>query len=85
MVAGREAFERSVRRQIEINQARTPTERFLALCELLDAARAMAPMDPAAIERRRRALAGRQCDRERLREFLRECIADGSGDDSAGA
>jgi hypothetical protein len=29
-------FRRSVRHQIDLNQRRSPTERFLALCDLLD-------------------------------------------------
>lgn len=79
MVPNAKAFERSVREQIAINQARTPTERFLALCDLLDTVRAMAPMDPEAIARRRRALAAhereRERDREKLRAFFRRCLA----------
>ena len=42
MMGSETPFKRSIARQIEINRARTPTERFLALCDLLDAARAMA-------------------------------------------
>jgi hypothetical protein len=68
-------FDESIRRQIAINQARTPTQRFDALCELLDAARAMAPRDAAARERRLRALAVRQREREAWRERLRQIVA----------
>src|SRR5687768_17622430 len=57
-------LEESVHRQILLNRARTPTERLNALCELLDLARAMAPQDPDARERRRRAMAIRQQDRK---------------------
>jgi hypothetical protein len=68
-------FDESIRQQIAINQARTPTERFDALCDLLDAARAMAPRDPAARERRLRALAVREREREVWRERLRQIVA----------
>ena len=68
-------FDRSVQRQIAINQARTPTQRFEALCDLLDAVRAMAPMDPDAIERRRVILQIRAQEREQLRAHFRELIA----------
>ena len=75
MSNGATGFEQSIRRQIAINQARTPTERFRALCDLLDAARAMAPRDDAARERRLRALAVRQLEREAWRERLRHIAA----------
>lgn len=75
MLSGNNAFERSIRRQIELNRTRTPTERFMALCDLLDAARAMAPDGPEARERRRRALAARQREREQCRGDLRRYIA----------
>ena len=75
MLPDPEVFQRSVREQLAINMARTPTERFLALCDLLDAVRAMAPKDPEAIERRRRALAARERDREHLRAFCKRCLA----------
>ena len=68
-------FERSIRLQIELNRARTPTERFLALCDLLDAARAMAPTGPEADQRRLRALERRQREREQLRATFRAIIA----------
>jgi hypothetical protein len=84
MLPDRSIFERSVREQIALNQARTPTERFLALCELLDAACAMAPKDPEARQRRLRALAERQRDRERLREHFRRLIARQRQEPSAG-
>jgi hypothetical protein len=77
-------FDRSVREQIAINQARTPTERFLALCDLLDAVRAMAPQDPEARERRRRALVAREREREELRAFCRRHIAERGTDASEG-
>jgi hypothetical protein len=68
-------FQRSVDRQISLHQSRTPTERFCALCDLLDFARDMAPSDDAARERRARALASRQHDREQWREQCRRFIA----------
>ena len=80
MLPPSELFERSVLEQIRINQARTPTERFQALCDLLDAARAMAPKTPEARERRRRVLAAREQEKEKLREFLRRHIAAGRSD-----
>ena len=67
MVAGNNAFERSVSRQISLHKARTPTERLNVLCDLLDVVRAMAPSGPDARERRHRALAVRERDREELR------------------
>ena len=69
-------FDQSILRQIEINRARTPTQRFQALCDLLDAARAMAPTDPAARERRMRVKAARQEEKERWRaEYRRLFVA----------
>jgi hypothetical protein len=76
MGTGINAMERSIRRQIALNQKRTPTERFNALCDLLDVARAMAPTGPEARERRLRALAVHQRDREQLRDFCRRCLAE---------
>jgi hypothetical protein len=66
-MTGGTAFERSIDRQITLNRARTPSQRFEALCDLLDTARAMAPADDQAILRRRRALAARERDRESAR------------------
>jgi hypothetical protein len=68
-------FERSVNRQIAVNQSRSATERFSALCDLLDLARAMAPQDEAARVRRHRALAARQRDREQWRDQCRQFLA----------
>ena len=68
-------FRRSVRQQIAINQARTPTERFVALCDLLDFVRAASPQTPEARQARRRALARRQQEHEGLREFCRRHAA----------
>jgi hypothetical protein len=68
-------FRRSVLEQIAINAARTPEQRMQALCDLLDAAREMAPSGPEAQERRRRALRARQENRERLREHFRRLLA----------
>jgi hypothetical protein len=75
MNAGDEGFEQSVRRQIALNQARSPSERMLALGELLDAVRAMAPTGPDARERRKRAHAARELERERWRAECRRLVA----------
>ncbi len=73
---GDDDFKQSIIRQIAVNQSRTPTERFLALCDLLDAARAMAPPDPAARERRLRVKAARDLEREQWRaEYRRLYVA----------
>jgi hypothetical protein len=69
------AFDRSILEQLRINRARTPDQRLDALCSLLDAARAMASQDSEARERRRRALAARQRDREQFRAYYRRLIA----------
>ena len=71
MLPDKEVFERSVRRQIEMNRARTPTERLLALCDLLEAVRAMEPKGTEALARRERLHAQRQRERERMREYFR--------------
>jgi hypothetical protein len=67
-------FQRSIDEQIALNQSRTPSERFKSLCDLLDFARAIAPMGIEAQQRRRRIEAARQHDREqwrvRCRQFL---------------
>jgi hypothetical protein len=81
---GDDRFDASIRRQIEINRSRTPTQRFEALCDLLDAARAMAPNDPAARERRRRIKAARQQERERFRAEYRRLFAANRADASPG-
>jgi hypothetical protein len=75
MSASRDPFQRSIDEQIAINQARTPSERFKALYDLLDSARAMAPRGPEAQEQRRRATAARELDREQWRERCRQIIA----------
>jgi hypothetical protein len=54
---------------------RTPSERFLAPCALLDFANAIAPKTPEADARRRRALTVRERDREEVREHFRRLIA----------
>jgi hypothetical protein len=77
MLAGDEKFQASIRRQIALNQSRTSTERFVALCQLLDAARAMAPRDEASQQRRRRALPAREREREQWRERCRHMLATG--------
>jgi hypothetical protein len=73
-------FRRNVLEQIAINQARTPTERCRALCGLLDSARAMAPKDDAARERRRRALIAREKAKRKWREQCRRYLASGGAD-----
>jgi hypothetical protein len=75
MLPSNARFEQSIRRQIELNRSRTPNERFLALCDLLDAARAMAPTDPAARERQRRVKAAREHEREQSRAEYRRLFA----------
>jgi hypothetical protein len=65
-----DVFRRSIQHQIRLNRSRTPTERMKALCDLLDAARALAPSSSDAVERRRRAQALRQRDREEMRALL---------------
>lgn len=84
MVESGDAFARSIRRQITLNQARTPTERLIALCDLLDAVRAMAPGGPEACQRRQRALAARQRDREQLRADFRRIFASRRPDAATG-
>jgi hypothetical protein len=68
-------FERSILQQIALNRARTPTERLVAMCDMLDAVRAMAPRTPAAAERRLRALAIREQEREQFRAQCRRWAA----------
>lgn len=77
-------FQQSVREQIAVNRARTPTERFLRLCDLLDTVRAMAPDAPQARERRQRALVRREREREALRAYCRHLIATGRATASQG-
>jgi hypothetical protein len=71
------AFRRSVSQQMRQNRLRTPDARFLALCELLETARAMAPKDPASVERRRKAQKRRDREREQFREFCRGLVTAG--------
>jgi len=78
------SFDKAILRQIEVNQARTPTERFLALCDLLDLAREMAPKDAESVARRRRAIAARERDREAWRARYRQFIAQWRQDASTG-
>jgi hypothetical protein len=75
MMPGNNAFQRSIDQQIAINQSRTPSQRLSALCELLDAARAMAPGGPEARERRRRAAVARHLEREQWRVRCRQFLA----------
>lgn len=70
-------FERSVRQQFLVNRARTPTERMMAVCDLLDVVRAMAPDGPEARERRRRVMVLRQQEKERWRAINRQLLATG--------
>lgn len=78
------ASQESIARQIEINRARTPTERFLALCDLLDAARAMALADPAARERQARIRAAREQEKELWRAEYRRLFAANRTDPASG-
>lgn len=64
-------FDQSVQRQIAINRRLSATGRMLALRDLLDAARALAPTGHEARERRLRALAEHIRERERWREQYR--------------
>lgn len=75
MTPAQNGFDESVRRQIAINQARTPTERMLALCDLLDTVRAMAPKGPEAQARRLRAAAARKRLREQSHAQWRRLLA----------
>ena len=84
MLIPSEPFDRSIREQREINRRRTPTERFLAMCALLDAAREMAPKTPEARQRRLRARAIHDRQRERDRAQLRRFLASRRTDDSGG-
>ena len=72
MLANSDKFDEAIRQQIALNRARTPTQRFEALCDLLDVAREMAPQDAAARERRLRALESRARDREKWRVLCRQ-------------
>jgi hypothetical protein len=81
---GDDRFDASILRQIEINRSRTPTQRFEALCDLLDAARAMAPNDAAARERRLRIKAAREKEREQFRAEYRRLFAANRTDASSG-
>lgn len=84
MPISNDPFKRSIREQIAINQRRTPTERFLAMCALIDAAREMAPKTPEARQRRLRAKAVHERQRERDRAELRRFLAKRRTDDSTG-
>ncbi len=84
MATGNDTFEASIRRQISLNKARSPTDRLAALCDLLDAVRAMAPRGPVACQRRRRALAARERNREQLCAHFRRILATRRADAAAG-
>jgi hypothetical protein len=75
MMPGNDIFDRSIAEQIAINRARTPTGRLQALCDLLDAIRAMAPQGEEARQRRCRALKARQAERERFSAECRRLLA----------
>jgi hypothetical protein len=77
-------FRRSVRHQIDLNQRRSPTERVLALCDLLDFVSEAAPKDPEAQERRRQVLRSRQREREQWRAEYRRLAARQRIDASSG-
>jgi hypothetical protein len=70
-----DVFQRSIDQQIAINQARTSSQRLIALCDLLDAARAMAPAGNAAEDRRRRADALWRLNQEQWRARYRQFLA----------
>lgn len=74
-MSDQDGFKQSILRQIAVNRARTPTQRFAALCDLHDAARSMAPSDSNARERRARAKAARQQQREQWRAEYRRLFA----------
>lgn len=65
----------SIREKVAINQQRTPTERFLAMCDLMDFIRATARMDPKSIERRRRKRLARDEQRKRDHAAIRAIVA----------
>lgn len=79
-----DTFKASIGRQISLNKARTPTDRLAALCDLLDAVRAMAPRNPAACQRRRRALIAREQNREQLCAHFRRILATRRADAASG-
>ena len=84
MATGKDTFEGSIGRQISLNRARNPTDRLTALCDLLDAVRAMAPRGPVACQRRRRALAARERNREQLCAHFRRILAARRADAASG-
>ena len=84
MATGNDTFAASIVRQISLNKSRSPTERLTALCDLLDAVRAMAPRGSVACQRRRRALAVREPNREQLRAHFRRILATRRPDDATG-
>jgi hypothetical protein len=60
-------FERSIRVQIEMNRARTPDQRFDALCQLLEELEAFTPQDSDAQKRRQLIQDAKERERERFR------------------
>jgi hypothetical protein len=68
-------FDEEALREIRVNQSRTPTERFKALCALLEAERAKALHDLAFRERLRQAQAVREKERKAFRALLRRIVA----------
>lgn len=79
-----DTFKASIGRQISLNKARTPSDRLAALCDLLDAVRAMAPRSPVACQRRQRALVARKRYREQLRAQFRRILATRRADAASG-
>lgn len=75
MMPSAKVFQRSIDQQIAMNQARNPSQRFEALCTLMDAARTLAPTGVEAENRRHLAEAARQLDRERWRDKCRQFLA----------
>lgn len=66
----------SIPEQVKINQARTPTERFLAMCDLLDYMCAKEALDPEFAEQQRALRATRAREKEEMRAYFRQIIAE---------
>jgi len=75
LMSDKNPFNEAIRGQIAANLARTPSDRFMSLCELLDLAREMAPRDPISQERRSRALRARSLQQEQRHADFRRFIA----------
>jgi hypothetical protein len=73
-------FQRSIREQIAINRARTPTERLLEASRLLDEEYEAAKHDPEIRARIDRRLAEAERGREEFRAHLKRMMATGFAD-----